>query len=203
MRRNNGFTLVELLAVIVLVALLLAIAVPNALSLNGKVKAKAYETKIDLIEQAANNFGQSNLGSVRKGVSFRTDEAKNHTCVFNFDAKEGESVVNYKDQNFGFSETYALGTNEYWCSRVTVTDLVNSNNLDWDEKGRCSDNCDTKEKKEAYDNVVLNPKSGYIINDCYIYIYYKNKRVYSYFDIKTCNNQTTTPTLGNEYHPLT
>lgn len=199
MKRKNGFTLVELLAVIVLIALLMAIAVPNALSLNGKVKGRAYETKIDLIEQAANNFGQSNLGYIRKGTSF-TDSTKHYTCTFSFNGDE-VSKVNYVLESAGFSETKKLATNQYWCSKVDVEKLVESNNLDWDEKGRCSDNC-TESNKKYYDNAVLNPKSGYIINKCNVYIYYRNNRVYSYFDINTCNKQSNTPTEGQEYHPL-
>ena len=47
--KNKGFTLVELLAVIVIICLILAITVPNAFKISSKVKAKAYKTKIEQI----------------------------------------------------------------------------------------------------------------------------------------------------------
>ena len=69
MNRKNGFTLVELLAVIVLLGLIMAIAVPNALKLGGTVKESSYATKLDLIEEAAKSYGQANIGNVKRGLS--------------------------------------------------------------------------------------------------------------------------------------
>ena len=40
MRNKNGFTLVELLAVIVILSLLIAIAVPSSITIGNKIKEK-------------------------------------------------------------------------------------------------------------------------------------------------------------------
>lgn len=199
--KKNGFTLVELLAVIVLLALLMAIAVPSAFKLNSKVKGKAYNTKIDLIEQAANNYGQSNKSLIRTGTS--VDNSSVHTlCTFEY--KDEEIISVYQEQR-PYSETLTLTNNatkkQFWCTKISADRLVGTNNLDWDEKNQCGDKC-SEANKEYYDNIIVNPQTGYIINKCDIYIYYRNSRIYSYFDLDTCSKPSETPTTGHEYRPL-
>ncbi len=58
MKNNKGFTLVELLAVIVLLAILVSIAVPSTISISNKLKANMYCKKIDSIEMAAKLYGE-------------------------------------------------------------------------------------------------------------------------------------------------
>lgn len=199
MKRKKGFTLIELLAVIVLLGLLMAIAIPSALKLSAKVKGKAYQTKIDLIEQAAANYGQSNLSFVKRGTD--PNNTNNHyTCKMTY---TGDNItkVDYQRRTAGYSETAVLANNEYWCMRVFVEDLVKSNNLDYDEKGTCGDHC-TAANKPYYDNVVINPSTNYIINKCYVYVYYKYNRVYTVFDDDTCNIKSETPNVGHEYRQI-
>lgn len=193
--KKNGFTLVELLVVIVILGLLMAIAVPSALSLAGKVKGKAYDTKIELIEKAAQTYGQANKGLVRQGTD-PTNSNVHNTCKLNITDKK---VTHITMANKGsFSESMTLGTEEYWCLRVTVADLVNSGDLDYDEKNNCNGKCSDAEKVN-YDNVVLNPKTSGIINKCYVYVYYKYNRIYTFFDKDECDKQQATPTNGREY----
>lgn len=199
--KKDGFTLVELLAVLVLIGLLMTIAIPNAFKLNSKVKNKAYQTKIDLIEQAANNYGQSNLRLVRTGTSVDNSN-EHHLC--NFEYKDGKiTSVHYEQRPY--SETLTLentdNKKQYWCTKVSADRLVGSGNLDWDEKEQCQGKCNDT-NKEYYDNIIINPTTQFIINKCDIYIYYRNSRIYSYFDINTCNQGVDTPTRGHEYRPL-
>lgn len=53
MNNEKGFTLVELLAVIVILGVLTAIAVPSVLGISKKIKTDMYESKIKTIEVAA------------------------------------------------------------------------------------------------------------------------------------------------------
>ena len=53
MNNKKGFTLVELLAVIVILGVLTAIAVPSVLGISKKIKTDMYESKIKTIEVAA------------------------------------------------------------------------------------------------------------------------------------------------------
>ncbi len=200
--KRNGFTLVELLAVIVLLALLMTIAVPNVFKLNTKVKKKAYATKIDLIEQAADSYGQSNLSMIRTGTSI--DDSTVHTlCTFEYEDDEIVSVL-YESRTYSdsLSLTNTDTKKQYWCTKLTVDELVGTNNLNWDEENQCNGECDTS-NEEYYDKIVVNPVNGYIINKCDIYIYYRNKRVYSYFDQKKCDNSSDVANnSGQEYRPL-
>ena len=52
MEKREGFTLVELLAVIVILAIVLIIAVPGVLSVIQKSKTQAYERQLDMIKEA-------------------------------------------------------------------------------------------------------------------------------------------------------
>lgn len=53
MKNKKAFTLIELLAVIIIISLLIAIAVPASISINKKIKQKLLNTKLDLATQHA------------------------------------------------------------------------------------------------------------------------------------------------------
>ena len=59
-RNQNAFTLVELLAVIVILAIVLIIAVPGVLSIINKTKDSAYDRQVDMIKDATKNYVTAN-----------------------------------------------------------------------------------------------------------------------------------------------
>lgn len=63
---KRGFTLVELLAVIVIMGILLVIAVPAVLSFSQNIKNDMFCTKVQTAEKAAQLFGQDNLETLEK-----------------------------------------------------------------------------------------------------------------------------------------
>lgn len=63
-RKDKGFTLVELLAVIVILAILALIAVPNVSSLVMKSKNNMFCKKVESIEAAAKNYAQDNFSDI-------------------------------------------------------------------------------------------------------------------------------------------
>lgn len=64
MKTKNGFTLVELLAVIVLLSIVITIAVPGVMGISNKIKINMYCEKIEFIEQAAKTYGDDILDSL-------------------------------------------------------------------------------------------------------------------------------------------
>lgn len=172
MKRKNGFTLVELMAVIVLIALIMTIAIPNVLRLSRSTKTKAYLTKIQMIEAAANELGNDNIGAIKGSSSY---------CSFGMNGNEVISAVYHG--NVSESE---LTADLYPCKFFTVDELIiKEGRLEWDEENVC----DRKQscESEFQNNVVLNPVNSTVINKCYVYVYYKYNRIYSYFDKSKCD----------------
>lgn len=194
---KKGFTLIELVVVIVLLGLLMTIAIPSSFKLANKVKVKAYDTKVKIIEDAAKAYGQNNLSIVRRGYSSLTN--KNYSCTFNYD---GNNISSVAMNITTYNESTVLKDNTYWCIKTTLKELADANSLSYDQTNKCLD-C-TLEEKVHYNNVITNPKSNYIMNYCNVYIYYKYNRVYSYFDEKSCaiENLTPNPTSGESYKPI-
>jgi prepilin-type N-terminal cleavage/methylation domain-containing protein len=58
---NKGFTLIEVLSVIVIIALIAAIAVPVSFSVSNKVRNKLLDNKMELAKKAAVLWGQDNI----------------------------------------------------------------------------------------------------------------------------------------------
>ena len=81
---KNGFTLVELLAVIVLIGLLIGIGIPGVNKISSNMKRKSLNTKIKLIEEAAILWGQDNktrLSETQDCVNETTNnEEKTYSC---------------------------------------------------------------------------------------------------------------------------
>ena len=73
---KKGFTLVELLSVIVVLAVIMTIAVPSVMGINGIIKDNMLETKLELLEEAAILYGQDIKGSVMYSAS----KYKNYPC---------------------------------------------------------------------------------------------------------------------------
>lgn len=65
---NKGFTLIEILAVLIVLALLMALSIPAYMSVFGDVKASNYHNKILEIEIAANKYGEKIKDEVKNST---------------------------------------------------------------------------------------------------------------------------------------
>ena len=64
MKNNKGFTLVELLAVVALMAILLVIAGPAVLSFTTRMKSDMFCSKVDTVVKSAQMYGQDSMSSL-------------------------------------------------------------------------------------------------------------------------------------------
>ncbi len=79
MKNKKGFTLVELLAVIVILAIIISIAVPGTLGISNRIKEKLFCSKIDFIENAAKLYGEDKRDSLTTNVSVNGGSYKGKT----------------------------------------------------------------------------------------------------------------------------
>lgn len=64
---KKGFTIIEILGVIVVLAAVMAIIIPNLTESSTKAKTRLYETKIRMIEKAAVLYAQDNYKDLISG----------------------------------------------------------------------------------------------------------------------------------------
>lgn len=89
---NKGFSLVELLAVIVLIGVIGTLAYTSINYINGRTKVQMYNTKISFIETAAVNYGEDFKGTLKSS----TDFYDNNPCL---SVKVSDLVPNYLDKD--------------------------------------------------------------------------------------------------------
>ncbi len=162
--KKNGFTLVELLAVLVILGLLITLAVPNILGVSKNVKEKSYQTKIEIIENAA--------------ITYTSDTVKKSLQNLNDTAMVGYYWINVSKDSDDNKTVNAKATKDathiYPAKVFTVQELADAREIDYDDEDNKS---------------VINPVNNKSINACNVYVYLKNNRVYSVFDRVNCNSK--------------
>ena len=76
---RKGFTFVELLAVIVLIGIIIGISVPIIRYADKKFHEKAYNTKVDLIKNAAKDYGDENIEFINAQTTTYTEPSSGHS----------------------------------------------------------------------------------------------------------------------------
>lgn len=112
-KNNKGFTLVELLSVIVLIGLLLGLGIPGINRIKQNMNKKSLNTKINLIEQAAVLWGQDNK-TLLQAKSNCTD-------------KDGNTISCYKKTIASLIEDDYLESESH--NEITYTNPVNNSEL--------------------------------------------------------------------------
>ncbi|MBR1414146.1 MAG: prepilin-type N-terminal cleavage/methylation domain-containing protein [Bacilli bacterium] len=62
---KKGFTLVEILAVIVIIALLSVLAIAGATGISNRIKKKNYDTKVETLKTAALDYAESYYNEIK------------------------------------------------------------------------------------------------------------------------------------------
>ena len=77
MKNKQGFTLIELLSVIVVLSVIVGIAIPTVLVVSKRIKKNMFCNKIQMIEEAAVNYGQDNyslISSSSQGLTIKISD---------------------------------------------------------------------------------------------------------------------------------
>lgn len=126
---NKGFTLIEVLAVVVILSILLAIATPTVNHLINQNKENNYNNLEDSIIQAAKIYLSDNRYNIKiEGLCSDTDTEKNITYINN---------------------------NELTNSHLPISWLVNSEDLSTDTEGNIVDPRNTDKKLNLESSYVL------------------------------------------------
>ena len=64
MKNKNGFTLIEIIAVVVILAVIITLSVPAVMQISKRTKQKMYESKIDIILNAAKLYGDDHRDEI-------------------------------------------------------------------------------------------------------------------------------------------
>lgn len=101
MKNKKGFTLVELLAVIVVLSLVMIIAIPAITKNSATAKEAILKTKINLIVDEAVIWGQDNLNyflTSNKGPLKNCGGVDAITCELTFKDLAEENYIKYDDE---------------------------------------------------------------------------------------------------------
>lgn len=72
--KKNGFTLIEIIAVIVIIGIIALITIPAVESLINNSKESLYNSQVKMIESAAKKWGLDN-------VNYLPDDKSNFSCI--------------------------------------------------------------------------------------------------------------------------
>ena len=100
--KNNGFTLIEILAVVAIMGLLMIMIMPGIMSIRSNVLENALENRISMIENAAQDYAHDHINEVRSTVTSSYDGSKtpNDNCI-------------YRNVNFLINSGYISQSNTY------------------------------------------------------------------------------------------
>ena len=166
---NKGFTLIEVLSVIVLLGLLVGIAVPNVMRGNKKAKERTLLSKIENIEKAAVLYGQDN----REKINIQGNGYSLYPlCYKDNGSTQIQNCYYYWNDNNTPNDTSDDITT------ITVKDLATAVQ-GYDEDGNPLKGYIQYDK----DDLIVNPTDeSKNMNDCEIQIYQKYGKIYAVYD---------------------
>lgn len=158
---RKGFTLVEILAVFVILGLLLLIAVPEISKFSKNNNIKAYESKISMFESAIELVGDKYKAAINNSSR----------CI-----EEVNGEITFKSSNCSSDAPKAILKN--------ISSLISEGTITKDET------CEPKNTSNS-ENIILNPVNDKVINNCEFIIYEKNNRIFAKFDKTKCDNTSS------------
>ena len=175
MKNNKGFTLVEIISVIVLLGIVVGITVPSVMTASTNVKKKTLQTKDDNIEEAAVLYGQNHR--------------ENFTVTCN---STGQPCAGVTGECKCYGKQYkdtSSPPNTKTVTTITVSKLINPS-IALVDSNYTEIDVDTTEKSYIkYDDGINDIKNSVddsqTILDCKIQIYKKYGKIYAVYDKDT------------------
>ena len=126
MKKNKGFTLIEVIVVILLIGAISIFAVPALLNSGNNSKETLKTTKIESIKLAANNYAEDNINTYSDCNSLRSDDALRSQCVIGLPELVNKNYLdNDKDKDAIIDPT----TDEEMSGQVLVCYDMNTGEL--------------------------------------------------------------------------
>jgi prepilin-type N-terminal cleavage/methylation domain-containing protein len=143
MRKNAGFTLIELMTVVAIVAILSAIAIPSYVNYNIRSKvSEAYQLAAPVQQTFANTFGQT--GSLVQATTAAAQDASNAaskyvnsvslgTCTVGNETTCGEIIITINGTNTGVGSnaTLVLKAEQLNSGSYTIPTQTSNSPIDW------------------------------------------------------------------------
>ena len=149
---NKGFTLVELMAVLVLIVIIASIGYAGITAVQRNINQNLWEATVEEIETGAVKYGQDNLNALNTNETCNIDGSETRNCI--------EVTV-----EFLINSNY-IDTDEYECEK--------------DSNGNCKEDNDGNIIYTDRE-IITNNVTGEIVNDNIVFIYLENNRVYAQY----------------------
>lgn len=118
---KKGFTLVELIGVVVILGLISLIAIPTVTSSLKKYKTSLYNDAIKNIEQAARNWGSENIGKLPNSIGNNTSMTYPEIDIESEYGTLYITVESLAQEGFISSEIKNPKNSELFCNKAVVT----------------------------------------------------------------------------------
>ena len=141
MNKKKGFTLVELLAVVVVLGIISVISVPVVKNITKDAKEKGLQKQIDVILESAKNWAVQNTDLLPEGASsilVKVDTLKKEGLLEN---KKIINPVNNKEMNKCAKISYNENYNQYeyeYTECHALNGIINSTTDECATKGQCT-----------------------------------------------------------------
>ena len=106
LRNQKGFTLIELMIVVVIIGILAAIAIPNFIAMQDRAKEGSTKANMHTVQLASEDYGVKNDGTY-------SDLASNLQLPGNFSNPFSSSATSLEDRPFGAACGATSGISSY------------------------------------------------------------------------------------------